>query len=67
VEQEYFLDYEKLTNHTDENFLDDFEDDDDELDRNDILLPWLVTLVPRDNPGGNPAQSVARICINKTR
>ena len=44
MEQEYFLDYEKLTNHTDENFLDDFEDDDDELDRNDILLPWLVLL-----------------------
>ena len=41
VEEEYFLDYERNTNHTDEHFLDDFEDDDDdELDREDILLPW---------------------------
>ena len=41
IEEEYFLDYERTTNHTDEHFLDDFEDDDDdELDREDILLPW---------------------------
>lgn len=43
IEEEYFLDYERTTNHTDEHFLDDFEDDDDDnLDREDILLPWFV-------------------------